>query len=68
MDPGMYVCSFGHLHIKGMVQNHAAVPLGHVTVAGTAYGDEGKVLGTAGASTKPAALAPERAPRSILSS
>ncbi len=27
MDPGMYVCALGHLHIKGTVQNLAGVPL-----------------------------------------
>ncbi len=58
MDPGMYVCSLGHLHIKGTVQNQAGVPLGHIKVAGKAFDAEGKLLGTATSSTKPTTLAP----------
>ena len=58
MDPGMYVCAQGHLHIKGTVQNLAGVPLGHIKVAGKAFDSEGKLLGTATSSTKPATLAP----------
>jgi hypothetical protein len=59
MDPGMYVCALGHLHIKGTVQNQAGVPLGHIKVAGKAFGPDGKLLGTATASTKPAVLRPD---------
>ena len=58
MDPGMYVCASNHLHIKGTVQNLAGVPLGHIKVAGKAFGPDGKLLGTATFSTKQATLAP----------
>ena len=58
LDPGLYVCAQGHLHIKGTVQNLAGVPLGHIKVAGKAFDAEGKLLGTATSSTKPATLAP----------
>ncbi len=58
MDPGMYVCAGGHLHIKGTVQNLAGVPLRHVKVAGRAFNSEGKLLGTATAATKVPTLAP----------
>lgn len=52
MDPGMYVCAAGHLHIKGTVQNLAGVPLGEIKVAGKAFGPADNLLGTATASTK----------------
>ena len=58
MDPGMYVCAANHLHIKGMVENTAAVAVGRVKVGGKAFGADGKLLGTATASTKEAILAP----------
>jgi len=58
MDPGMYICASGHLHIKGTVQNLASVTIGQVRVAGKAFGSDGKVLGTATFSTKQPALAP----------
>jgi hypothetical protein len=58
MDPGMYVCASGHLHIKGTVQNLASVTLGQVKVAGKAFGSDGKLLGTATFSTKQPTLAP----------
>ena len=58
MDPGMYVCALGHLHIKGTVQNLAGVPLGQVKVAGKAFDSEGKLLGTATASTKQTTIGP----------
>jgi hypothetical protein len=58
MDPGMYVCASGHLHIKGTVQNLAGVPLGQIKVAGKAFGPDGKLLGTATASTEQALLGP----------
>src|SRR5690349_8465822 len=45
MEPGTYVCALGHLHITGTVQNLTGMPLGRVTVAGKAFGAEGKVLG-----------------------
>jgi hypothetical protein len=58
MEPGMYVCAAGHLHIKGMVQNLAGVPVGPIMVAGRVFGADGKVLGTATASTKRTVLNP----------
>src|SRR5574341_1266817 len=58
MDPGMYVCASGHLHIKGTVQNLAGVTLGQVKVAGKAFGPDGNLLGAATFSTKQPTLAP----------
>ena len=58
MDPGMYVCAAGHLHIKGIVQNLAAVPVGPIKVAGKVFDAGGKLLGTATASTKQSVLNP----------
>lgn len=58
MDPGMYVCASGHLHIKGSVQNMADVALGQLKVAGKAFGPDGKLLGTATFSTKQPTLGP----------
>ena len=58
MDPGMYVCALGHLHIKGTVQNQAGVPLGQIKVAGKAFDSEGRLLGTAAAVTKKPTLDP----------
>jgi hypothetical protein len=58
MQPGLYVCASGHLHIKGTVQNLADVPLGKIKVAGKAFDANGNLLGTATASTKKAALPP----------
>ena len=58
MDPGMYVCAAGHLHIKGTVQNLAGVTLGPIKVAGKAFDADGKLLGTATSSTKTASLGP----------
>ena len=58
MDPGMYVCAAGHLHIKGTVENLAGVPLGQIKVAGMAFDSDGKLLGTATSSTKQATLGP----------
>jgi len=58
MDPGMYICAGGHLHIKGTVQNLAGVPLGQIKVAGKAFNAEGKLLGTATAATKQTRLGP----------
>jgi hypothetical protein len=57
-EPGMYVCAGGHLHIKGIVQNLAGVPVGSVKVAGKVFDADGKVLGTATASTKRSVLNP----------
>jgi hypothetical protein len=63
MQPGTYVCAAGHLHVKATVQNLAEVPVGPVKVSGKALGADGKVLGTATASTRQPALAPhESAP------
>ena len=58
MQPGTYVCDAGHLHVKGTVQNLADVPVGPVKVAGKALDAEGKLLGTATASTKRPVLNP----------
>jgi hypothetical protein len=63
MKPGTFVCAAGHFHIKGIVQNMAAVPVGPVKVAGKVFDGDGKLLGTATASTKAAVLNPnEKAP------
>jgi len=58
MEPGMYVCAAGHLHIKGTVQNLSGVPMGPIKVAGKVFDADGKVLGTATASTKRPVLNP----------
>ena len=58
MEPGMYVCAAGHLHIRGTVRNLADVPLGPIKVAGKALDSAGKILGTATASTEQRTLAP----------
>jgi hypothetical protein len=58
MEPGTYVCAAGHLHVKGTVQNLADVALGRIKVAGKALDSEGKVLGTATASTAQPTLDP----------
>ncbi len=58
MEPGMYVCAEGHLHIKGTVQNLADVPVGPIKVAGKVFDADGKLLGTATASTKRPVLNP----------
>src|SRR5262249_62217101 len=47
MAPGTYVCSGGHLHVKGTVQNQADVPLRHVKGGGKAFDANGNRLGTA---------------------
>ena len=63
MDPGLYVCASGHLHIKATVQNLASLPLGRIKVAGKAFDADGKLRGTATASTKLDILGPgEKAP------
>lgn len=58
MDPGLYVCALGHLHIKGTVQNLSDVSLGRIKVAGKAFDADGKLLGVASSTTKQAVLAP----------
>jgi hypothetical protein len=58
MDPGMYVCAGGHLHIKGTVHNLADVPVRQVKVIGRAFDGAGKLLGTATTTTKTDKLAP----------
>jgi hypothetical protein len=58
MDPGMYVCAAGHLHIKGTVQNMSDTVLGRVCVEGKAYDAQGQLLGTATAATKSDTLGP----------
>jgi hypothetical protein len=58
MAPGMYVCAEDHLHIKGTVQNLTELPVGPIKVAGKVFDANGKVLGTATASTKRPVLNP----------
>jgi hypothetical protein len=58
MDPGMYVCASGHLHIKGTVENLSNVPLRQVKVAGRAFDASGKLLGTATTTAKTDKLTP----------
>lgn len=58
MEPGMYVCAGGHLHIQGRVQNLAEVALGRIKVAGKAFGSDDKLLGTATATTRVDTLRP----------
>jgi hypothetical protein len=58
MEPGMYVCAAGHLHLKGTVQNLSGVPMGPIKVTGRVFDADGKVLGTATASTKRLVLNP----------
>ncbi len=58
MAPGMYVCAEGHLHIKGTVQNLTEAPVGPIKVAGKVFDANGKLLGTATASTKRPVLNP----------
>jgi hypothetical protein len=58
MTPGTYVCAAGHFHVKGTVQNLAAEPVGPVKVAGKVFDAEGKVIGTATATTRRPVLNP----------
>lgn len=60
MDPGMYVCASGHLHIKGTVENGSDIPLGQIKLAGKAFDADGKLLGTATSTTKQVVLAPRQ--------
>ena len=63
MKPGTFVCAEGHFHIKGTVQNLAAVPVGPIKVSGKVFDADGKLLGTATATTKLAVLNPnDKAP------
>lgn len=59
MPAGTYVCAAGHLHVKATVQNLADVPVGAVKVAGKALDAEGKVVGTATASTRQREIGPK---------
>jgi len=58
MAPGTYVCAAGHFHVKATVQNLAAEPVGPVKVAGKVFDAEGKVIGTATATTRRPSLNP----------
>jgi hypothetical protein len=58
LEPGMYVCALGHLHVKGTVQNPSAVPVGRVEVAGKAFDASGQLPGPAMGSTKDTVLKP----------
>ena len=57
LDPGLYVCAGGHLHVKGVVQNLADVTLKLVTLEGRAYDAQGNLLGTASPAKKSRPLA-----------
>ena len=59
MPAGTYICAAGHLHVKASVQNLADVPVGAVKVAGKALDAEGKVVGTATASTRQREIGPK---------
>ena len=59
MAPGTYICAAGHFHIKGTVQNLATEPVGPVKVAGKVFDADGKLLGTATATTKRPLLNPK---------
>lgn len=61
MQPGTYVCAGGHLHVKASVQNLADVAVGSVKVEGKALDADGKVIGTATASTRQARIDPQQA-------
>ena len=52
LDPGLYACAAGHLHVKGVVQNLADVTLASVTLEGRAYDAAGNLLGTAAPAKK----------------
>lgn len=56
LDPGLYVCAGGHLHVKGTVQNMTEVTLASVTLEGRAYDAKGNLLGTAGPAKQAAPL------------
>lgn len=58
MEPGMYACAAGHLHIRGTVHNTTPVTLGRIKVAGKAFDAGGKLLGEATASTRQSSVAP----------
>ena len=58
MPAGTYVCAAGHLHVKATVQNLGDETVGTVKVAGKALDANGKVLGTATATTRQAQLEP----------
>jgi hypothetical protein len=57
LDPGLYVCAGGHLHVKGAVQNLANVTLASVRLEGRAYDAKGNLLGTATPAKKSPSLA-----------
>lgn len=57
LDPGLYVCAGGHLHVKGTVQNLTGVTLASVRLEGRAYDVKGNLLGTAGLAKKSPPLA-----------
>jgi hypothetical protein len=56
LDPGLYVCAGGHLHVKGVVQNQSDLTLASVTLEGRAYDAKGNLLGTATPAKKAAPL------------
>jgi hypothetical protein len=63
MAPGTFVCAEGHFHIRGTVQNLAGVPVGQVKLAAKVFDADGRLLGTATASTRSPTLNPsDKAP------
>src|SRR5438128_11813513 len=66
MEPGMYVCPAGHLHILRPVQHFADGALGRIKLAGKPSDSEVKLLGTATASTMQPTLRPVETVRSGL--
>jgi hypothetical protein len=63
MAPGTFVCAEGHFHIRATIQNLASVPVGQVKVSGKVFAADGKLLGTATASTRAPMLNPnDKAP------
>lgn len=51
LEPGMYICAKGHLHVKGTVQNLSTASLNSVKVSAKAFDADGNLVGTATAST-----------------
>ena len=47
MEPGMYECMGGHLHVTGTLQNANDVPVKMVKLEGKVFDESGAVLGAA---------------------
>jgi hypothetical protein len=52
VDPGMYVCGPGHVHIRGKVQNLSGGSLHRIKVEAKAYDAQGNLMGSAADATK----------------